>query len=779
MEKKRKNLTKMFTRWSMSYVVISIVAIGVILYCSMRYSQALREDVEYTNAVQMELTQLQMDRTVRNLRTFTNRANLNATVKRLRQGSSYETVSSYDRYKLVRDLANEMVFDTDTHECYLYFPASDFLISGRYYNDSKAFYEIAFEPKGFSYEDWYEVISREYRTPQIFSLDTQNGEKMTVLLKPLDITNSQVPPAYAIMVVNLNEVLKASTWINQERDFVCIVDRTNKQIVTNSNLDESLKQQILELTLENKERSFKNQQTLENSVVSVFPSRYENWDYVVMTQEPELVAQISDLQRLVAGMVLLYLLISGCAVGYAALKHYRPLQDMVDILQKEEGEAQTTNDAYEYINRSVHKLVDKNKEKNSVISLQRNAISKELFHRLLTEKNACRALDSGLLERYGIQVGNELCCILAYRMKKTADQLPEERNVDTQEMSWFILQNVTEENLLSQGFRSVSFRESEREQVFLIWKPGEEAASLHQAVKEAMKASMEFIRQHFKFPYQAALSEIHEGCGEIYQAYQEIAMVFEYQKKEEGRDVVSYGEINLLPKDTLLRYPIDVENRLAHSVGNGDAAEALREIRELLEVNQVNCLAPEAMQFLVSNIASSIIRAVGRVSRETGLPISQKALMEASRQNDREKVQEELERLVVTACREVTEFNTKERENQKGKLYQDVKAFAEAHYRDPELSVNSMAEQFQVQAAYLSKVFREAEGKKLSQYIHEVRLIHVKDMLRENAKLEDIAIQCGFGSQRTFLRIFKQYEGVTPTQYKELEEKKGKEEETS
>ena len=43
-------------------------------------------------------------------------------------------------------------------------------------------------------------------------------------------------------------------------------------------------------------------------------------------------------------------------------------------------------------------------------------------------------------------------------------------------------------------------------------------------------------------------------------------------------------------------------------------------------------------------------------------------------------------------------------------------------------------------------------------------------------KLEDIAQQCGFGSQRTFLRIFKQYEGITPTQYKELQENKGKEE---
>lgn len=100
----------------------------------------------------------------------------------------------------------------------------------------------------------------------------------------------------------------------------------------------------------------------------------------------------------------------------------------------------------------------------------------------------------------------------------------------------------------------------------------------------------------------------------------------------------------------------------------------------------------------------------------------------------------------------------------------------EEYYTDPGLSVNSMAEYFGVQATYLSKLFKEMEGDKLSLYIHRVRLSHVKELLSKDVKLEDIAQQCGFGSQRTFLRIFKQYEGITPTQYKELQENKGKEE---
>ena len=48
------------------------------------------------------------------------------------------------------------------------------------------------------------------------------------------------------------------------------------------------------------------------------------------------------------------------------------------------------------------------------------------------------------------------------------------------------------------------------------------------------------------------------------------------------------------------------------------------------------------MQFLVSNIAASVIRVAGKVSKETALPISQKALMEACRQGESGRMREEL-----------------------------------------------------------------------------------------------------------------------------------------
>ena len=186
MEKRNRRLYRMFTRWSFSYVILSTVGILVIFFCTMKYNEALRADLEYTNSVQLELVQVQMDRNVRNLRSFASKANLNKMVDSLRELDSYEEVSRYDLYVLMKELAGEMLWESGSQDTFLYFPAMDLLLSGSYYNNSRDYYDIAFASYGFSYEDWYEVICQDYRAAQIFALDTKRGTPLFVLIKPLN-----------------------------------------------------------------------------------------------------------------------------------------------------------------------------------------------------------------------------------------------------------------------------------------------------------------------------------------------------------------------------------------------------------------------------------------------------------------------------------------------------------------------------------------------------------------------------------------------------------------
>ena len=62
-----------------------------------------------------------------------------------------------------------------------------------------------------------------------------------------------------------------------------------------------------------------------------------------------------------------------------------------------------------------------------------------------------------------------------------------------------------------------------------------------------------------------------------------------------------------------------------------------------------------------------------------------------------------------------------------------------------------------------NQLFQYAAG-----YVLNLRITKAKQMLRfTDKKLEDIGYQCGLGAPHYFSRIFKQVEGITPSEFRE------------
>ena len=78
-----------------------------------------------------------------------------------------------------------------------------------------------------------------------------------------------------------------------------------------------------------------------------------------------------------------------------------------------------------------------------------------------------------------------------------------------------------------------------------------------------------------------------------------------------------------------------------------------------------------------------------------------------------------------------------------------------------------MAEELRVSPEHLSRVMKSVTGTNYIEILNQMRLEQAKIYLKStNLKLEEIAERVGWGSARYFIRIFKQYEGITPTIYR-------------
>lgn len=103
-----------------------------------------------------------------------------------------------------------------------------------------------------------------------------------------------------------------------------------------------------------------------------------------------------------------------------------------------------------------------------------------------------------------------------------------------------------------------------------------------------------------------------------------------------------------------------------------------------------------------------------------------------------------------------------------------ARKFIEEHSGE-ELSLRKVARAVNISANYLSEKFKEVTGTKFVDYIAHVRVERARSLLQNsNLRISEIAFAVGFQSLSQFNRVFKNLTGLTPSQYRADEERRGR-----
>ena len=190
----------------------------------------------------------------------------------------------------------------------------------------------------------------------------------------------------------------------------------------------------------------------------------------------------------------------------------------------------------------------------------------------------------------------------------------------------------------------------------------------------------------------------------------------------------------------------DVLGRTLDTISKGAAPEQLPEC----SVRLVNC-AIEAMMTHVfadpdqlTEISRSLVETV-----QSG--IGADALIQETRRG------------ILGLCAEFTRIL----EKQNSPYITATLEYIDSHYMNPDLSLEEIAEQLKIAPNYLSSLFSKIMGRKLFDYINELRLKKsLEEMLATQDNINDIIERCGFGSRRNYIRIFKKLMNTTPTAWR-------------
>ena len=117
----------------------------------------------------------------------------------------------------------------------------------------------------------------------------------------------------------------------------------------------------------------------------------------------------------------------------------------------------------------------------------------------------------------------------------------------------------------------------------------------------------------------------------------------------------------------------------------------------------------------------------------------------------------------------------KQREDQllveKDQLAQEMMLYIEEHYCNSELSLEMLAERFEMSVTSASKVFKDVTGSNFKKYVNERRLTQAKLLLDTTRdSVAAVAQKVGFSSASYFIQVFKSAEGMTPANWREQKE---------
>jgi AraC-like DNA-binding protein len=258
----------------------------------------------------------------------------------------------------------------------------------------------------------------------------------------------------------------------------------------------------------------------------------------------------------------------------------------------------------------------------------------------------------------------------------------------------------------------------------------------------------------------AAVSHPHPIAYSARAAVEEALLALEYRIVDGTASLLEPQGTSVL-RDAF-EFTLQEENELANRILAGDFPGAKEVTEDILQRNfEQRALSIEMGRCLAFSLATMFVRSLTRVARfrEGRITGELRPIERIASCRTYEELRTTIVDLLQTVCIDIADG----RASHTQVLMSHVEEFIAEQLTDPNLGTKIIADRFDMNPAYLSRVFKEHQGSSFSDYINRQRITLSKKLLRDTDRtIADIGSEIGYTESSSFIRFFKKFEGVTP-----------------
>ena len=248
-------------------------------------------------------------------------------------------------------------------------------------------------------------------------------------------------------------------------------------------------------------------------------------------------------------------------------------------------------------------------------------------------------------------------------------------------------------------------------------------------------------------------------------SYQEAKTAMEYRTILGGSQVLYIKDIEPNPQDSVAFMEYDFQN-LVRAVKIGDRKETDEAIQSFMDSLRNGCITPNQYQLICMELSTELMK-IGRSYK-----LRTKQIFGAGEHIPWQELYkhlsvDELESWLREICNNLRHTLRHERSDSTIRLTEQAKAYIGEHYKENDLSAETLCHQLNVSAAYFSTIFKKEVGLSFVAYLTKIRLEHAVELLRTTEdKTYVIAEAVGYTEPNYFSYVFKKQYGISPSKYR-------------
>lgn len=494
--------------------------------------------------------------------------------------------------------------------------------------------------------------------------------------------------------------------------------------------------------------------------VSKLTSTVNGWSYVTVIPTDQMMAGIHLQQNVFFASVFAVLLLGTVMALFFARRNYRPLQRLFHSIggSRFESSAAGRYDEYSIITHAVGEMTRENTDLLSRLKTHASLAKEQLLLKMIYGQIKPGEAMEAMKRLTNVSFLYPNFAVLLFIIDDY-NRFVEQNSPSMQAILKYSLVNIVEE-LSGEVGGGYGLELPDKREIALVLNMREQFGE-EQLGKIADDARA-FFRQYFKHTLTVCGGGIYSGEAGLRMSFLEACGAARYRIVRGDGKTIFYSE-TAGQSSSAYWYPFEPENRIVVAVKQGKRADMESAVRELTASIGRQELSAEEITSICLGVMQTVMKTMIEMGGEWEHPGAKAFSLSGL------ETLEELEAHLLEYCAKACDLIHSKKESKNVNLLDQVIAYADVHFSDPMLCLNGIADQFGVSPSYLTRFFKDQTGYPLIHYIDMIRMEKAKELMRTTgAKMKDIVKQVGYVDQTNFNRKFKQREGITPSEYRDV-----------